>query len=85
MTDSLEQDISWDADCRSVGQEITRLLRDSNIHYRVQTSQPLGPVLSQMNPVHTLLLQDIIIIIIIIIIYLFIYLFIYSSFAPHGA
>jgi len=34
--------------------EVFRLLRNPNIHYCVQNSPPLDPILSQMHPVHTL-------------------------------
>jgi hypothetical protein len=38
----------------SCSQEIRRLLWNPEVHYRVQNSPPLVPVLSEMHPVHTL-------------------------------
>jgi len=41
------------ASSHSATQEISRLLRHSEIHYRVHKGPPLFPNLSQMYPVHT--------------------------------
>jgi len=45
---------SWQAVSHSASQKIPHFLWMLNVHYRVQNSPPLLPVLSQMNPVHTL-------------------------------
>jgi hypothetical protein len=52
---TLEVICSWEADSPSAGQEITNLLRNLTFHYRVHKSPALHPVLSQINPLHTLI------------------------------
>jgi hypothetical protein len=50
----MEQSPYWEANSRSYSQEISRLLRNQKIHYRVHQNQKLDPILSSMNPVQTL-------------------------------
>jgi hypothetical protein len=38
----------------SVSREISRLLLNKKVHYRVYKPLPPSPIVSQMNPVHTL-------------------------------
>jgi len=49
-TISMEHSPSWEANNRSSGQEILRLVWNSNFHHRVHKSQPLVPILSQISP-----------------------------------
>jgi hypothetical protein len=33
---------------------VAQLAKNPKVHYRVQNTQPLEPILRQMNPIHTL-------------------------------
>jgi hypothetical protein len=52
---SIEQSPSWDADNLLVGKWIPDLLWGPKIHYHVHKSQSRGPILKQLNLVHTLI------------------------------
>jgi hypothetical protein len=50
----MEQRPSWETDSRSAGQDILHLLWNLKVHYNVFKSLQLAPILSTMNPVHTI-------------------------------
>ena len=52
LTYSMEQIPSWEANRFSASQEIPRILRIPNAHYRNHKCPPTVPVLSNINPVH---------------------------------
>jgi hypothetical protein len=43
----------WQAESRSAIYEISRLLWNQKVLYGVQESPQLDPILSQLNPIHT--------------------------------
>jgi len=55
-TSFMEQSPSWKRDSSSASQEISSVLRKSNVHYRAHNSPLIVPVLDQINPIHGLFL-----------------------------
>ena len=49
----MEQSPSWETNRFSGSQEITRILWNPNVHYRIHNCRPPVPMLNQLDPVHT--------------------------------
>jgi hypothetical protein len=53
LTYSMEQSTSWEANRFSPSHEIPRILWNPKVHYRIHKCPPPGPILSQLDPIHT--------------------------------
>ena len=54
LTYSTEQSPSWEANRFSASQEIPLISRNLKVHYCIHKRSPPVPILSQLDPVHTL-------------------------------
>jgi len=52
LTYSMERSPSWEANWFSASQEIPRISRNPNVHYRIHECPPPVTILRQLNPVH---------------------------------